>query len=139
MNVTKEAKKTEAIKRLEELVRKYGLNPNTVKYFKEDRLYYSYLTGGGFIGSIDTINYDERYVEAVKDFENSRNCLVYHVIETGNVLSFLYISDYESDWEEERPMDGEICAYVYPLEEPDWSEVGYIRIAAYQGALIRIG
>ena len=38
--------KKEAISRLEKLNETLGINPNLIKYFKEDRLYYSYLTGG---------------------------------------------------------------------------------------------
>ena len=49
-----ERKKTEALERLSQLEKLYGLNPKVRKYFAEGKLYYSYITGG-VIGSIDTI------------------------------------------------------------------------------------
>ena len=55
-----ERKKTEALERLSQLEKLYGLNPKVRKYFAEGKLYYSYITGG-VIGSIDTITYDPRF------------------------------------------------------------------------------
>lgn len=43
--ISKEAKKEEDVKRLEELTKTFNLRPNNIlKYFKEDKLYYSYIT-----------------------------------------------------------------------------------------------
>ena len=78
--ISKEAKKEEAVKRLEELTKTFNLRPNILKYFKEDKLYYSYITCKGLLGTIDTINYDKRYTEVVDRFEEEYDCLVYHVI-----------------------------------------------------------
>jgi hypothetical protein len=78
--ISKEAKKEEAVKRLEELTKTFNLRPNILKYFKEDKLYYSYITCKGLLGTIDTINYDKRYAEVVDRFEEEYDCLVYHVI-----------------------------------------------------------
>ena len=49
-----ERKKTEALERLSQLEKLYGLNPKVRKYFAEGKLDYSYITGG-VIGSIATI------------------------------------------------------------------------------------
>lgn len=79
--IPKEAKKEEAVKRLEELTKTFNLRPNNIlKYFKEDKIYYSYVTCKGLLGTIDTINYDKRYAEVVDRFEEEYDCLVYHVI-----------------------------------------------------------
>jgi hypothetical protein len=78
----KEKMKAEALTRLEELCDEMGLNPKVFDYFNKGKLYYSYLTAGGYMGSIDTINYDKRYADAVKAIEKETGALVYHVIET---------------------------------------------------------
>lgn len=44
----------EAIRRIKTLIKKLNLNANILEYFKDGKKYYSYLTGGGFLGSVDT-------------------------------------------------------------------------------------
>lgn len=98
--ISKEAKKEEAVKRLEELTKTFNLRPNNIlKYFKEDKIYYSYITCKGLLGTIDTINYDKRYAEVVDRFEEEYDCLAYHVIETGNTIALLFVSDNKEEWE----------------------------------------
>ncbi len=134
--VTPEQMKEEGLLRLELLERYFGLNPNVRKYYAEDRLYYSYLTMGGFMGSIDTIHYDPHYAELVRVFEEERGYKVYHVIEHKNTLAFLYISDEAEEWEHERPnMDGVFSMVI----ERDTNVVRYgcITLDSLQGALRR--
>ena len=145
MVATKMEIKEEAINRINTLIEKYKLNPNVLKYFKEDKVYYSYLTAGGFMGSIDTISYDKDYEKAVKDFEAKHSdCIVYHAIESitahGKLLSLLYVSGNKEDWESERlESDNNIMSYVFNLDNPDLSEFGYIAIDGFMksGALVR--
>ena len=145
MTVTKVEIKEEAINRIKTLIEKCNLNPNVLKYFKEDKVYYSYLTAGGFLGSIDTISYEKTYEQAVKKFEtNHPNYLVYHAIETitahGKLLSLLYVSDMKEDWESERlESNNSIMSYALNLDNPDLSEFGYIAIDGFMesGALVR--
>ena len=139
MNISREEKKQEALARLNLLTKRFHLNPHIADYFVEDRLYYSYVTCMGMIGSIDTINYNPQYAKAAENFERQNDCLVYHAIETGNTLALLFVSDYRSDWESERLHGDSLCVYVINYDEPDWSEVGYISVDSLQGALIRIG
>lgn len=137
--------KDEAINRIKKLIEKCNLNPNVLKYFNEDKVYYSYLTGSGFIGSIDTISYDKNYEKSVKDFETKHpDCLVYHAIETitthGKLLSLLYVSDKKEEWESERlESNNSIMSYVSNLDYPDLSEFGCIIIDGFMesGALVR--
>lgn len=105
--ISREKIMNEARKRIIELHEKFGLNPNVLKYFNEGNVYYSYLTGGGFIGSIDDITYDERYEKAVKEFEKEYGgYVVYHAIETktafGDMVSLLYVSPCEDEWKYDR-------------------------------------
>lgn len=135
----------EALARIDTLVKECGLNPKVGEYFKQGKLYYSYITGGGFIGSIDTITYDPRYAKAVKQFESEfRDCMVYHVIETrthfGLMLSMLYVGPDEDEWEGQRLDGHDIIAYVFNVDEPDCSDIGYIRVDGFggSGALVRV-
>lgn len=95
MNITKEAKKQEALRRLQVLADKFDLGPKLENHFGQDRLYYSY----GY--SMDTINYDASYAESAEAFEKRYRCLVYHAVEAetqfGKMLSFLYVSDNQDD------------------------------------------
>ena len=145
MTTTKADIKNEAINRINTLIEKCKLNQNVLKYFKEDKVYYSYLTAGGFMGSIDTISYDKNYEKAVKDFEIKHpNCLVYHAIESitthGKLLSLLYVSDDKEEWESERlENDNSIMSYIFNLDNSNLSEFGYIVIDGFMesGAIVR--
>lgn len=145
MVVTKVEIKEEAINRIKTLTETCNLNSNVLKYFKEGKKYYSYLTAGGFLGSIDTISYNKVYEQAVKKFEKDHpNYLVYHAIETitanEKLLSLLYVSDMKEDWESERlQSDNFIMSYVVNLNNPKLSEFGDIFIDAFgeSGALVR--
>lgn len=61
MAATRKEIKDEAINRIKALIKKCNLNPNVLRYFQEGKVYYSYLTAGGFMGSIDTISYEKDY------------------------------------------------------------------------------
>ena len=145
MAKTKVEIKDEAINRIKTLIEKCNLNPNVLKYFNEGKVYYSYLTASGFMGSIDTISYDKDYENAVKDFDKKHpNCLVYHAIESitshGKILSLLYVSDDKEEWESERlESNKSIMSYVFNLDNPKLSEFGYIVIDGFMesGALVR--
>jgi len=128
--------KKEALERLSMLEKIYELNPNVKKYFENGKLYYSYLTGDGYIGSIDTIYYDKRYADVVELFEKKTSYLVYHVIEYKNTISLLYVSDNVRDWIDERPTDSGIKAWVFDMESGE-DQSGYITIDVIQGALYR--
>jgi len=127
----------EALQRLSDLEKLYGLNPKVRNYFEEGKLYYSYITGGGFIGSIDTVQYDPRYAEIVENFEEQTGCLVYHVIERKNTIALLYVCSDSSDWAVERPRKEGILAHVFDVDSYE-NEGGFIKVDIMQGALYRI-
>ena len=127
---------SEALHRIRILEELFHLNPKVGKYFQEGRLYYSYLTCGGIVGSIDSINYDKRYADAVKMFENQTNALVYHAIEDNNTLSLLYVSSDRDEWGSERPVSAGIRSCVIDIETMN-GKYGYIKIDMINGALYR--
>ena len=126
----------EALERLSLLEKLFELNPKVKNYFKEGKLYYSYITGGGYIGSIDTINYDERYAAIVNAFEEQTSYLVYHVIEHGDTISLLYVSNDYNHWADERPTSSGVMAQVVSVDSYE-NESGYIKLDHFQGALRR--
>ena len=91
MNITKEQKKQEALERMKLL----SLYPNIIREFEKDGIV-NMSENGGFLYWLD----DEQK-EFVSDFEEENNALVYHVIhnytEAGEMLTFLYVSDYEEE------------------------------------------
>lgn len=128
--------KKEALERLKTLENLFGLNPNVRKYFEAGRLYYSYITGGGYLGSIDTIHYNPQYAEIVGAFEAQTSYLVYHVIESGNNLSLFYVSNDEKEWPAERPIPAGVLAYIVNVKS-GVQDTGYIEVDGFQGALYR--
>lgn len=142
--------KKEAILRIKGLIKNFKLNPNVLNYFIEGKIYYSYLTAGGVIGSIDTIDYDSRYSKFIKEFEEEKGCIVYHAIEKGNTLAVLFVSlpneEYDDEeqsfeWEFERASnDGVIYSFVKDFAESELSEFGSVVISSFgeSGALIRV-
>lgn len=134
--VNKNKMLNEAFLRIEMLENLFELNPKVGKYFKEGKLYYSYLVYGGIVGMIDSINYDERYADAVRMFENQTNSLVYHAIEHEDTLSLLYVSADFKEWEAERPNGAGIKSCVININTMK-SEYGYIKIDVNNGALYR--
>lgn len=136
MKISREIKKAEAIKRMKAL----GIFPETINQFKrEDLVSYSEPQMGA--------NYwlDDEQKAIVKAFEEEYNALVYFATrsytEFGKLDSFLYVSDYEEEWEMENDdiTDGYAYAYVHNYDVPEYSEIGGIAIKERFGGLVRVG
>lgn len=136
----REKQKQEALQRMEVLIEKFNLNPNLHNYLFEDKLYYSYLTAGGLLGSIDTVSYEEENERICQEFEEKYGAYVYHAIESetiyGKMVALLYVSKNEQEWEYERLSADYITAYVYNFTD-EQGAFGDIFLAAVDGALIR--
>jgi len=138
-----EKMKKEALRRIKVLNKELDLNPKVHKYFKEGKLYYSYWAVPMVWGCIDTITYDTRYAEAVKKVEEITGIMVYHAVECQvfgkEMLSLLYVSSNEADWETEQ-LDGDvIMACVVDVNNPSFYEFGSICLSSDNGALVRLG
>ena len=149
----KEKQIAEGLYRMKQISEKFCLNPNLVKYLEQGKIYYSYITGGGMIGSIDTIEYDSTYVELIKKFEKNSKGYVYHAIESAlafnnrqyHFLNLLYVSNNEEYWDSERLTEDFISSYVIDLNDQGFSEIGDIFLDGFKGpvnsynVLVRIG
>ena len=129
----KAKQRTEALKRMELL----KLHENVIDDFKEIALLNQSEHGG-------ILYWVEGEMEKkIREWEEKTGNLVYHVIhdytEFGELLSLLYVSTYEEEWETDREdiQDGYALAYVMNLTD-DWcSEYGSIGIRPQWGGVVR--
>ena len=123
MNIPIEKKKQEAIERMKII----GIYPDTIKQFEKDNLVsISESPIGAYYWA------DEKSKQYIKKLEEVNNLLVYTGIRSftdiGILDSFLYISDYEEEWENDREMlkEKQTIAFVRNHEWDDCSEFGSI-------------
>lgn len=137
MNVSRELKKAEALKRMTAL----DLFEPCIRVFnKRDEVQLSEMTGGLYEFS------DDAELNAkIKEFEEQYNALVYHVIHTftqfGELYNFLYVSDYDDEWEMEWEdlQDNYVFSYVWNKTDEWCSEFGTIAVKQKFGGLVRVG
>ena len=135
MNVSMENKKAEAIKRMKAL----DLYKPYINLFEKDnKIFLSEMTGGVY-----EFDDDEELNAKVKAFEAEHDALVYHVIRTmtqfGELYNFLYVSDYEEEWEMDNAdiADGYAMAYVWNKTDEWCSEFGSIGVRGKFGGIVR--
>lgn len=129
MNISREKKKVEAIRRLKAF-NYYDLS--IVEFEKYDKVMVN-----------DPPLYAHFYIDDERDgelkkwvdeFEEKHNALVYAVIHSyttfGELYNLLYVEDYEEEWEyfDEDYPDGIVMAYVINVDMPDCSEFGSIQV-----------
>lgn len=140
MNISREIKKEEAIKRMKAL----ELFAPCVKAFKNrNELQLTEPTGGLY-----EFSSNENLTAKVQEFEKKNNALVYHVIHTPmrldgemmDVYNFLYVSDYQEEWEVDNAdiKEGYVFAYVWNKTIDYFSEFGSIAVKGMFGGLVRV-
>lgn len=121
MNVSRELKKKEAIKRMEAL----GLFAPCIKAFKNrDEVQLTEPTGGLY-----EFSSNKELTAKVQEFEKEHNALVYHVIHTPTM---------EMDMDNADISDGYVLAYVWNTTVDYFSEFGSIAVQDRFGGLVRI-
>lgn len=130
-----EGMKKEALERMEFL----NLHENVIREFNDERKLNKSLGSLGLLYHLD----DEEK-EYVKNWEENIDCIVYHAIlsETtiGPMLSLLYVSKNEEEWEMDRDdlKAGYAIAYVVNIND-DWcSEAGSIALRSKNGGVVRV-
>lgn len=141
-------KKEEAEKRLAIL----GLHESVLSQFKKNgRVFYSERAkfGKATVGILYWLDNERRFVDAVREFEKERDCLVYHATHEytsfGECLTLLYVSDYEEEWaldeadlqEGLKTKEWALCAHVINLSDPLCSETGFVGVKEVAGGLVR--
>jgi hypothetical protein len=131
-NMTEEMKKKEAVKRMKML----KMLDQPIKEFEEEGKLNKSEYG---IGILYWLNEEEE--KAVKEFEDQNEAVVYHVILDntvfGQMYSFLYVSNYEEEWSQDRQdiKEGQALAYV---KSDICGEFGSIGVIPMTGGVKRI-
>ncbi len=125
MNITREEKKIEAIKRMKSL----GIFEPTIQLFAfEDFISISESPLGALYWA------NEQDLQLIRQFEEATNTLVYLVIRNftgfGKLDSYLFVSDYYVEWERDRRLlkAGMPLCYVHNHDDPTCSEFSGIVI-----------
>lgn len=129
----REIKKQEAIERMKLL----GLHKNVIREFEKENIL-NLSEHGGMLYWLTTAQQIQ-----VEEFEEEHNAVVYHIIhdytEFGELLTLLYVSDYEEEWEYDRDdlHEGYPLAYVVNLDDNSLSEFGSVGVIEQFGGLVR--
>ena len=131
----KEAMKKESIDRLSRL----NVLRCVIDDFNRGQLYYTESATGALY------HIDDEMKSFVQEIEERYKGMVYHIIlsrtEFGELLSMLWTTKYEEEWEIEKENleEGYVFAYVKNVTD-DWcSEFGDIVVRERSGGLCRIG
>ena len=137
----REKKIKEAMKRMKKLqllpqiIEEFGEHPELVQYSEPTPL-------GGILYWIKN---EPEWMKKVEEFEKENNAVVYHAIHSytnyGEMLSLLFVSDYEEEWEmdNEDIEDGYVMTYTINFDDPICSEFGTIVVRPAMGGLKRVG
>lgn len=137
MNITREIKKQKAI----ELMKQLDIYKPYIQGFEMNDTICFFEQFGGF-----WVYQEPELDKKIKEFEEEHNCLVYAVtheyLEFGECYDFLFISDYEEEWDYmlERLSESKYiaCAYVWNKNDDLCSEFGSIVIRSFGGGIKRI-
>ena len=134
MNIPREKKKSEAIRRMKLL----EIFPDAIRQFEKDDIV---MVSEPPLGGLYWLEEDDK--ERVRKFEEETNGLVYLVArsftEIGVLDSMFYVSDWDEEWEIENMdlSEGYSFVYVYNHDTPEFSELGSIGFEKRNGGLIR--
>ncbi len=136
----RQKQKLEALKRMELL----KLLPQVKKDFeKNGTIYYSERQNAFFLATLYWVSNNEKFIEIINDFEKKHNSMVYHCqlthTEWGDMLSLLYVSDNEEEWEMDKDdlKEGYALVRVENLDDSNLSEFGSIGIKPAMGGVVR--
>ena len=136
MNTTKEQRKEQAIKLMEQLkIYKPYIN-GFIKY--DDVCFFEFYAGYWAFQ-------DQELLEKIKEIEERHNCTVYAVthelMEFGECYDFLLVTDYVEEWDELVYAEDDgfyVFSYVWNKTD-DWcSEFGTIGIKSFGGGIRRV-
>lgn len=134
MQITRERKVEEAVKRMKAL----HISDDAIKQFVQEG---TVMVSEPPLGALYWI--DDELKQLVQQFEQEYNALVYLVVRCystlGKMDSFLYISDYDEEWEmdNEDVGAGYAMTYTHNYDAPYCSEFGSIGVKERFGGLIR--
>ena len=141
----KQLQKKEALERLKILQDKFQLMETVTREFeKEDTIYYSEYINKQYPAILYWVSNKEKYENAIKEFEEKHNALVYYSILThtsfGTILTLLYVTEEQEVWHEDKEQlqEGLPLAYCINLDDDNCSEFGGIQIGGAMGGIVRL-
>lgn len=136
MNVSRELKKAEAIKRMEKM---HYWGRAREAFRRKNKIFVNEPPFGA------VYDLEPELAERVKAFEEEHNALVYMVVRAftsfGKMDSLIYVSDYEEEWEmdNEDLRYGIVMTYTINYDAEDCSEFGSIGFRMGSGAgMVRV-
>lgn len=133
MKKTGKEMKSEAVLRM----KMFDMLPQPIREFTEE----GKLNQSELIGMLYWLSDEQERI--VRNWEEETGNMVYHVIHSmtnfGEMLTFLYVSDDDEEWELDRDdiKNGMALCYVYNVTMPDLSEYGSCGIKPCNGGVIR--
>jgi len=134
-----ERQKAEALARMQML----HMMGNVRNAFRKGKLYYSERQNAYFNAVLYFVDNNPDWAAKITEIEKSKGILVYHAQLThttlGDMLTLLYVSGQELEWESDRNAlaKAQACAYVMNLDDPDCSEFGWVGIKPSMGGVVR--
>lgn len=136
----RQKQKEEAIKRMKLL----QIMPQVREDFKSnDTIYYSERQNSFFNATLYWLRNHPEYVKLAKELEEENGALVYHAqlthTELGDMLSLLYVSKNEEEWEMDKDdiVNGQAFVRVVNLDDDLLSDFGTIGIKPSMGGVLR--
>ena len=135
MNVSREDKKEEAIKRM----RAMHVFNDAIKQFAEDD---TVMVSEPPLGGLYWLNEEQK--QMVQEFENEWNALVYLVVRSytniGTMDNIFYVSNHKDEWgmDNDDIKENYACVYVVNHSAPDCSELGTIAFKSVGGGILRV-
>ena len=141
----KQLQKMEALERLKILHKEFQTMNSIVRdYERDNTIYYSEYQNKVFQGILYWVSNSEELSDAIREFEERHNSVVYHAILTpltyGRMFSILYVSPHTEEWAKDRKelAEGLPLAYCKNLDDETTSEFGTIQIERSNGGITRI-
>lgn len=135
----KEKQEKEALTRLTML----HVMPEVKSALKQGVVYYSERQNEFFNATLYYVSNNENFVNIMKEFEKKTNAKVYHMQLThtsiGDMLSILYVSAYEEEWEQDKEdlKNGLAYVKVVNLDYEPYSDYGMIGVKGSFGGVAR--
>ena len=136
----KEKQKQEGLERL----RMLNVLGKVRQDFAHGKLYYSERQSSIFNAVLYYVDNHPEWLDMIQKFEKKNKVMVYHAqlthLECGDILSLLYVSKDEEEWENERKdiKDGMVFAKCIDLADDMFTEYGYIGIKPSMGGIVRV-
>lgn len=137
----KSIQKSQALKNIRTLTRTFNLRPDLKEACINDDILYSvairYQHRHWAISR--SVAAHDGFAKIVHDFEEKYGAYVYHCIVNGDLLTMLFVGQYQEEWDYLCPVLNEKVVYAAVHNTTyNFTEFGYVTLDKLSGTLIRI-